>query len=1216
MNLINCGRWLPAPQTWKVLKLIFGLLIIAFLQVNAQGVTQNTVTYSGKMVKLEAVFKEIKKQTGFSFFYNLSDLEKAVTVSVDLKKTPLEEALKILLKDQPLTFSINGKTVFIKERPKETGAINPAFHIDTKGRIVNESGEPVLASVVVKGTKKGAPTNKDGYFTLKGVEDNATLVITAGNIETLEVKVNGQKDLAIVGVKSKIKSLDEVEVAVVSTGYQELIKDRTGGSATTIKNVDKTPFMDVTAMLAGKIAGLDAVTTNGAPGAVSNIRIRGSNSISGNLEPLWVVDGLPLQSGVMSIKGINSGNIQQSILDHGIGALAPSDIESITVLRDAASTAIYGSRAANGVIVIKTKSGSLGKITVNYQGNFAVSSAPRMKTFDFMNAQQKVDHELDLVDQFNLSAELGQPAWLRSDWQKGLVSTDEYNTRIQELKKVNTNWFDEIYRTGLNQNHNISLRGGTDKLSFYGSLGLTDQKGALISNQYNQYNISSKIGYRPHKNISVNLTIRGSYRESKNNASEVDPLKYAVFANPYEKAYNENGAYAWDQTWLSLDRSQLNYNTNKYNTFNIIRELNETYKKDIASDLSSQLDLTWRITPELKGEVYGGFTYSTLNSEEGASPGTYASYINFPFATAFAPPYEVPAQYNNGYLKSGFGRSPAYSLRTGFDYKKEIRNLHFLDVYLGAEITDKRNWNSSFKLPMYDYNNNLGGFPDFPWNPLLNSALTQNIGALSSYLYGGQDRTASLFGAFSYTFDNRYVLNANLRFDGSSTIDPQNRFVPLWSVSGRWNLHNEKFIKKWFPDFISEFAIRGVYGYTGNINKAALPYAYMRLTNRSYDNEYIAGTVSYPNPSIKWEKKQERSIGLDFSFFRNKVGGMFNYYNNVTHDVLGDVYNLPNSYGIPHLAMNMHSIKNTGLELNLNFRVRFKKDLSWIASFNAAKNTNRIISGPYATPLDWNDPSNSTLNIWGGIPSATNIQGYPLGTIFGYRYAGVNPSTGNVEVFLSEESRKMYAAAKNIAFQDAPEVWSLNADPGGFTDYRTQWLNRSMVKLGSASPSYTGGFTSTLSWKKLELRTSFSYAVGHLIRKFDERDLAISNNSGQTAGIYTSRLNRRTNVFDRWRIPGDITNVPSINANQDAYTYYLTSDKFQKGDYLDLREIALTYNLDKSFIQRFGAQSAQIGIQAQNLFVWTKAEAVDITTRTAFGYPRTKMCLLNLQLSF
>ncbi len=332
--------------------------------------------------------------------------------------------------------------------------------------------------------------------------------------------------------------------------------------------------------------------------------------------------------------------------------------------------------------------------------------------------------------------------------------------------------------------------------------------------------------------------------------------------------------------------------------------------------------------------------------------------------------------------------------------------------------------------------------------------------------------------------------------------------------------------------------------------------------------------------------------------------------------MLGDVYNLPNSYGIPHLVMNMHSIQNEGIELNLNFRVKFKKGLTWITSFNAAKNVNKIISGPYPTPLDWNDPTNSTINLWGGIPSATNITGYPLGTVFGYRYAGVNPSTGDVQVFLSDQSRNMYAAAKNVSIKDVPTVWSLNADPGGFTDYRTQWLNRSMVKLGSASPSYTGGFVSTLDWKDLELRTSFSYAIGHLVRKFDENGFTVSNNSGQTAGIYTSRLNRRTNVFNRWMIPGDITDVPAITANADAYTYYLTSDKFQAGDYLELREISLSYNLKKSFARKIGAQSAQISTQAQNLFVWSKAEALDITTRNAFGYPRTKMFLLNLQLSF
>lgn len=1194
--------------------------LFAILTIPAHAQSRQRITLEMKSATVEQVIKRLQETTRYKFSFNEQDLQQTPVRNYAFQNATINKVMEELVANTSLEWSeTNGTIVLskktaVKSEPRiGVGVIRNSI----SGRVTDEKGQPLTGvSILLKGRNTVRTlTDANGNYTLPMPSNPPFIGVPVLQYFFLgrepkekEVRNEEKCDVTMESVSVEIE-----EVKVVSTGYQEISRERMTGSSQTItaKDIENSAFMSIDAILSGKIAGLYSSQTTGAPGASSEIRIRGDNSISGNMEPLWVLDGLPLQAGVMSIEGITAGNVQQSILDHGIGTLAPTDIESVTVLKDAAATAIYGARAANGVIVIKTKQGKDGPLTINYQGNYAITSAPRMSTYDFMNAEQKVQHEIELMEEFRITGVLGGAGKLWEEWQKGMISTDEYNMQLDQLRKVKVNWFDELYRTSFSHNHSLSIRGGTDKYWFYSSLNALDEKGALITNRYTNLSTSINVGFRPHENTTVDFRLNGSYRESKDHASSVDPFKYAIFANPYEKPYNEDGSYAWDDSFLDNNKSSL-HSGDKYSTFNILREMAETYRKDIASDLFATLSLNWQIIPDLKAEIHGRIGYATNNGETAAGVGTYASYANYfstmPFSsTTSATGGELPEEYNKGYFRGNFGRSTSFSYRAGLSYSKDIEERHFITAYLGNEVSSRETWNDAFRTAQYDMQYYFVGYPEFPWIPDFTTNLGGDLAKMSSHVYGGKDRTVSVFGALTYSYMDRYVVNANARFDGAGTIDPKNRFTPLWSVSGRWNLHREKFFES-ISSVFSELAIRAVYGYTGNIDRNALPYSYIRLASYQYDNEYVAGKVFFPNPSIKWEKKQDRNIGIDYSFFRNRIGGSFNYYNNRTEGVLGKT-SAPNSALNTKPIMNLHTVTNTGIEFIINTRLKIN-DMMWVSQFNVARNKNVITKSTYPTIQDFTD--NSASGYWTGYSGP--IEGYQTGATFGYRFAGVDPTTGNAMIYLSEDARRVYAEGKGIDISEAPLTWDPGLNPG-LSESRDKWMMRSMAMIGNTQPKYVGGFSTSLSWKRFDLRANFNYAVGHIIRTFDERQNAYSSSARQSE-IYASRHNRLAIAANRWKTPGDITDYPRYSTESTTYFTLLTDNKFQKGDYLNFNNLSLTYNIPVEFLDMFGIQHCRIGFQVQNVYAWSRFRSTDVTTGSAFGYPNTRKFLLNVQAMF
>lgn len=610
------------------------------------------VTLNLKNVSLYELFNQIKEQTGLRFLYNAEQLDGLANVSVQAQNEKVSDVLNKVFSGKALTYDCDGKVIIVKKQEILPQTIKAKI---ISGKVTDYRDNPLPGvTIQIKGTAVGTSTNSSGVYSLPIATSDAVLIFSFIGMKTQEIAVANKSEINV-KMTEESSNLDEVVV----TGYQDIRRDRVTGSVTVItaKEIENNSFKSIDQILEGKVAGLYSYTTSGAPGTRANIRIRGDNSISGNKEPLWVVDGLPLQGGVASINVVNAGNIQESILDHGIGNIAPTDIESITVLKDAAASAIYGARAANGVIVIKTKRGFEGKATFNYNGSFGMVEAPRID-LDFMNSSEKIDFEISLMKDFSRAWEGGLVGKIYDYYMQGRYTESQYREELDKLRKINTDWFDVIFRKAFSQSHFLSMRGGTEKTNYYASINYNGQSGILKSNSYDNLGASLEIRHKPAQNFEMNFKLNGNFRESKDHNSSIDPFKYAVFANPYEKPFNEDGSYAADFTYLGDNRSSIHYG-NIYDQFNILRELNETQNKTIASDLSARLGMNYQVMEGLSVDLNGSLTYSTNNTEAWAAPGTYTSYSSCFASSAISG--ELPEKYNNGYLREGSGRSTAFA---------------------------------------------------------------------------------------------------------------------------------------------------------------------------------------------------------------------------------------------------------------------------------------------------------------------------------------------------------------------------------------------------------------------------------------------------------------------------------------------------------------------------------------------------------------------------
>lgn len=798
-----------------------------------------------------------------------------------------------------------------------------AQQIAVKGHVKDTTGEPVIgANVLVKGTTNGTITDFDGNFMLN-VPKDAILSVSFVGYKSAEVKA---ASTVMVTLEDDSQVLD----AVVVIGYGSVKKNDMTGSVTAIKpdKLNKGLITNAQDMMTGKIAGVSVISKGGAPGEGATIRIRGGSSLTAENDPLIVIDGLAMDN-----KGVKG-------LANPLSMVNPNDIESFTVLKDASATAIYGSRASNGVIIITTKKGQAGaRPTISYDGNVSVSTVK--STVDVMDG-----------DQFR--------SFIKDIW-------GEDSEAYSKLGNANTDWQKEIFRPAVSTDHNLTISGGLKNMPYRVSFGYTNQNGIVKTSKFERYTASVSLApsfFEDHLKVNANLKgmiAKNRYADGSAVGSAVsfDPTQSVRSDDPYHQYYFD-GYFQWNTDASSLNDDTWKRTFNSNAPGNPVALLEEKDDRAISKSLIGNLELDYKFhfLPDLHAHVNGGMDLSTGKQYTDVSP--YSST-------------------NNYYGSYGWEQKDKYnlSLNAYLQYSKDFTDKHRFDVMAGYEWQHFHDTSDQEYWGLYPLSNNVVENRGQRYNN------TSSGSATESYL-------VSFFGRVNYTLLDRYLFTATVRQDGSSRFHKNNRWGLFPSFALGWKLKEEAFLKD--VDVLSDLKLRLGYGITGqqNINSGDYPYLAVYETNK--DGAYYPilgeGTTYRPNaynPDLKWEKTTTYNVGLDFGFLNNRINGAVDYYYRKTTDLLNNVFVSAGTNFKNKVLSNVGSLENSGIEFSINSKPVVTTDWTWDLGFNITYNKNEI------TKLTTGDSENYYVaagdNIGGGrdMKAMAHAVGHPASSFYVYQ---------------------------------------------------------------------------------------------------------------------------------------------------------------------------------------------------------------------------------------
>ena len=864
--------------------------------------------------------------------------------------------------------------------------------------ISSEDNMPLIgASVYIKAedlskdgnspTITGVITDIDGKFNISVPEGVTRLFCSYVGHEVQELKLVPGKDQYEITLFPSAQMLD----AVVVTGYQTVERRKLTAAVGKLNISDETigAVKSIDQALAGQIAGLSVTSTSGAPGAPAKIRIRGTSSLNGTQDPLWVLDGIPLEgTDVPQSNVLNDvSNIQQS----SIAGLNPADIENITVLKDAAATAIYGARAANGVIVITTKKGKVGKPVINFSSKFTYMPTLSTNRLNMLNSQEKVDLELELLrSNFAYGDNKGGVSKIIS----GYGLTDAYNkggwgaltpeaqTDISRLRNTETDWGDILFRDAFNQEYSLSLSGGNERVTYYTSIGYYQENGNVKGVGLDRLNIVAKTSYKVNRMLKFGVSLFVNRRNNKTYLTDtyglVNPVYYSRKANPYYQPFDVNGNYVYDFDVQNNSDTDLG--------FNIFEERKNTSNEETINALSSIFDAELRFNDKLKFTTQLGLQLDKASKEQIADKESFSMRI----IRKNSKYWDSASQSNKYFIPDG-GVHKAYentnsqiTWKAMGEYRDSFNDIHELEVMVGTEL--RKTWYETLFSAGYGFDRQTLTtkpvvFPDedrarqFP--------LHQKTYKENAYV--------SFFSTASYSLMNRYTFGGSIRFDGSDLfgVDKKYRYLPLYSVSGLWRLSNEPFMqgtRKWMDNL----AFRVSYGIQGNIDKNTSPFL---LGKYIVDNilpggsEHMIDINSAPNKKLRWEKTQSVNVGLDFSVLNQALNLSVDYYYRKGTDLIGKQM-LPLETGFVSTNINWASMVNKGVEVSLSTRNVATKNFSWYTNLNFAYNNNKVLRE--------------------AIPEAQTIpgrEGYPVDAIFAIKTAGLDEE--GYPLFYDKEGEKV-----------------------------------------------------------------------------------------------------------------------------------------------------------------------------------------------------------------
>ena len=1151
---------------------------------------------------VEAIMTLINN-TKYNIIFAEEDIDLVGHISVDLKDTTIDKILFEILKDSDLTFTINDKSIVIlkDEKPKPIYQKKDEFLINGKIMSKEDKSPIVGATVIILNTTKGAISDDGGNF-----------AITASQNDTLEVSYIGYKTQIKVLTEKVSDLLFEMESDAIAieqifvNGYVKTAKARVTGSVGVVSadELKGAPLNGLDMLMQGKIAGVNIQAVSGRPGETAKIRIRGTNTITGNAEPLWVVDGVMLQN---DIPNISSGQIKtgdfNTLFTNGISGINPNDIESITVLKDASAAAIYGSRAAGGVIVVTTKRGKSGKINISYSTNVSVTTKP-IRDVDLMNSKEKINFEKELWDEFSAKgfAEnqyypvVGIVGMVRSGQGKYKgMSTLEQEDHIESLANgPTTDWFDEIFNTSVSHSHYLSLSGGSDKVAYYISGGYNNNKGLVKNNVYDRYNLSSKLDVKITNNLKVDFNTSISYQRSIDSSLGVNLFDYAYFANPYESPYNPDGSYRADETYFTL-RSSNGDDTQIVpdNGINIMRDLNETSSEAKNLSLTQTVSLSWRIVDNLKFEGLGSLSYTNNNTDNINGKDSYVAFLNRPFDDT------TLSQRKYGSITQSGATNTSYNFRGQFSYSKEF-GKHYFSSLIGSEIRSAYAKNIFSKRYGYDPVTGNSSIPLFPSNESGNISYEELV-RYASIVDGMSGQTidesavASFYFATDYTYNDKYTASFTARTDGSNNFGSEEQFNPIWSLGATWNILNEKFMED-TKDIFSNLTFRAATGFTGNINKSIYPQFVMKYaTNfRKTENDYyrMSSAGSPPNPNLRWEKTFDYKVGIDVGLLKNRLSFQAEYYNRETTDAVTNV-SVPKTTGFGSQSYNTSTILNQGVEFTLSGTPIKGQNFSLNMSANLSYNNNVL--------KDYNSVT--------GTDNGGMLVNYPLNSVFSGVPEGVDPYTGIY----------MFKARKDAIFNNKQDY----EDADNYYFY-----------VGTSSAPIAGGYSISANYKRFSFSVGGTYSVGAIINDdinspggYNSINTTINNNPPtKNNDLYINHYNVDKNSTNRWTPTNQITDgyprLIDAFAPKDNYESYMTrSNKINKGaliqdvSYFKINSIVMAYSFSENLINKIGISSLSMNFSINNILTITNYKGFDPETPGAV-YPQSRSMSLGLSVGF
>ena len=1041
------------------------------------------------------------------------------------------------------------------------------------GHVYDPGKEALVGvTVAVKGsTSGGAITDENGrYMILVPNESGTVIVFSSIGFEKKEVAV-GDKKVIDVTMTEKSAYLDEVVV----TGYQN-VNRRELASAVSQIEMDEIKLSDkfsIDQMLAGQVAGMSVTTTGGGPSATPKIRIRGTSSLYGNTAPLWVLDGIILDDN--SVNWDASGNLDplaedaQYLVGNAIAGVNPNDIESITVLKDASATAIYGVQAANGVIVVTTKKGRNGPAQVTYNGSVSINQRENYRRLYLMDAGERVQLSKDLLDSrlsytrkdFNLGYEM-----LKAQYDAKKLTRSQFDAAVTEMIDRNTDWFDLLFRNAVTQNHTLSLSGGNESTTYYSSVGASISQGTAREEVSKRYTATLKVNSWISPKVYIGFQLNGSITDNQGYHSSFNPDSYARETARTIPAYNADGSLFFYRPYESFSTSNM---ANQTYAFNALHESQTTGDYADLASLTGLMNFVWKIYDGLRYEMTGSYVYNATKTTTWAQEDSY--YVNqlrgyvfdeLEFGSSFWNESVIP---QGGVLSKSEATKTTLDIRNTLSYSKDFKG-HLVSALATSEIRSVIT--DGFSGTHYGWMPERGQVI----SPSYTDAYIVDLknGAFTPVITDNRANTVSWIFSGIYSYKDKYTLNANVRMDGSNQFgeNPKYRFLPIWSVAGKYALTNEAFMKP-YEDWLSYLALRLSYGIQGNVDKGTSPDLVMQIGSIDSNTGMATSTVAYwPNEDLRWEKTTQYNVGLDFSFLLDRITATVDFYKKVGTDmIVNKTISAVNGYTIRKI--NGGNVNNSGVELAVKFTPLQTKDMRLVIGFVHSYNKNELIKA--------NDETNNTRENM--LSGSALIEGEALGTIYSYPFAGLDHETG-LPVFYDKKG-------------NTSATW-LSKTYKNYTLYEDEI---ELVKSGVVSPPHTGGINLEYRWKEWILRGSFTYSLGAVNR--------LPFIYGDYDSVFDPEKNVTREILNRWREPGDElhTNIPALyddntytnlgvrpmRANVDhiygTSMYDYSTARVCSTNNLRLRSLSLSYIFNKKMLKKMHLSYFQISAQANNLFI-------------------------------